>query len=381
MYLSNIKIKNHPILGDVEISLISKATNKPYSIVAFVGENGCGKTTLLNEIFNYTSSKYIVEKEKDSTFNALYLRQGSVFSNAMREIHQLIDGNDVYIPNSNKYFTKHNESSLALINDKQEGAKLVKLFGDEQINKLFEEGRVDDIYCSQDISKLISGSNKGYSINNYSSGQQELLLKLRDIRTMSPGTDCVLMDEPETSLHPRWQLDIVKIVQLMAKDIYGDVPQIFLATHSEKVLKSLINNNDTLIVRLYRENSVVCKENISEMDLLLPKPTFAELDYVIFKIDTYEYCSELYDFIEQITKLKESKVDVIIRNNKSYDDKVHHKEWFNEKYGKITSYNIGTYCRNYFHHPKDKEEPTPKHLHDAIELLRNVVLDLKQNIK
>ena len=50
MYLSHLHIKNHPILKDLNLDLINPKTNEPYAVVAFVGENGCGKTTILRMI-------------------------------------------------------------------------------------------------------------------------------------------------------------------------------------------------------------------------------------------------------------------------------------------------------------------------------------------
>ena len=41
MYLSHLKIKNHPILKNLELDLTNPKTNEPYAVVAFVGENGC----------------------------------------------------------------------------------------------------------------------------------------------------------------------------------------------------------------------------------------------------------------------------------------------------------------------------------------------------
>ena len=97
MYLSHLHIKNHPILKDFELDLVNPKTGKPYAIVAFVGENGCGKTTLLNEIFDYENSKYFVDKEKEHPFSiaphcSLFLRQSSLARNAMKEIGKLNNG-------------------------------------------------------------------------------------------------------------------------------------------------------------------------------------------------------------------------------------------------------------------------------------------------
>ena len=373
MYLTHLNIKNHPILKNLELDFVNPKTSKPYEIVAFVGENGCGKTTMLNELFNYDKSDFIVDKENtEKQHRALYLRQGSVHSNALKEVRKLIDGKDMF-PNA----SYQNQASKTRLWNNEKVLKIIDELDDEQVHKLVAGDCLDDISCSGVVSKLINGKEHGYDITSFSSGQQEVLLKLKDIQDLS-SDDFLLLDEPETSLHPRWQRQIINLIREIA-DENGQIPQIFLATHSEKVLESLIENKNALIIRLYKKEGVIHHESINQMSLILPKVTFAELDYVIFGIESFEYCSELFDYLEWILDAKGNhKVDRTIQRSEFYDEKIHFKEWQSDIPSKDPTLTLPVYVRNYFHHPKDRIAPTKGELIESIELLKKVISSLKK---
>ena len=383
MYLSRLSIRNHPVLKNLELDLINHKTGKPYSIIAFVGENGCGKTTILNEIFNYEESEFIVDKESFDTivpksFDALYLRQGSLHRNAMKEVRKLIDGKDMYPTNSASYVGGTNPFGLRsnnAVNRINEGIKLLEKLGDDEITEIFKNNHIDDVWCSTEVTKLIDGKDHGYNITNFSSGQQEILLKIKDIRKMASGTDCVLLDEPETSLHPRWQKEIVNIIRLMLTDVNGTVPQIFLATHSEKVLESLIARDDVLIVRLLKQGENIKTETISEMDLRLPTPTFAELDYVVFHISSMDYHDQLLTRVANLNAVEAiSDIDKTIRMNPLYNKQEYGKVWVGATKFKDNTYKtLPVYIRNYFHHPKDGVAPTEEEVEKSIKFLREII--------
>ncbi len=383
MYLSHLNIKNHPILKDLKLNLTNPNTNQPYAVVAFVGENGCGKTTILNEIFNYEKSEFIVDKQTPYTlvpkpFDALYLRQGSLHRNAMKEVRKLIDGQDMYPTNSATYtggaspFGLRSNNAVNRIN---EGIKLLEKLGDDEIIQIFKENHIDEVWCSGEVTKKIDGQEHGYSITNYSSGQQEILLKIKDIRKMASGTDCVLLDEPETSLHPRWQKEIVNLIKLMLTDVYGNVPQIFLATHSEKVLESLIARDDVLIVRLSKKDGDIKTETINEMDLRLPTTTFAELDYVVFHIPSMDYHDQLLTRMANLYEVETiSDIDKTVRTNALYTKQEYGKVWVGVTKYKVNTYRtLPVYIRNYFHHPKDGVAPTEEEVVKSIEFLRTAI--------
>lgn len=379
MFLTHITLKNHPILKNIDINLINKKTGKPYAVVAFVGENGCGKTTLLNEIFNYEKSEYVVKKQSSlvdgKSFSALYLRQGSLHRNAMKEVRKLIDGKDMYPVNSS---VNRNNTNSPIVSPNSKSSQILEKLGDNEITFVYEGNHIGEVYCSNDVSKLIDGKDHGYNITKYSSGQQEILLKLKDLTTITTTTDCVLLDEPETSLHPRWQKEIVAIIESML-DAGEIVPQIFLATHSEKVLESLILRNDVLIVRLFKENDTIETETISQMDLCLPSPTFAELDYVVFHIPSLDYHDQLLTRFADMYELDNIwAIDKAIREQEEYNSKEYKKLWVAVTKKGITSYKtLPVYIRNYFHHPKNDAAPTEEELVKSILFLRSLVNTIK----
>ena len=55
MKIRKVKWANHPILGDLELNFINPVTNKPYSTIVLAGENGTGKTTILETLNTFLS--------------------------------------------------------------------------------------------------------------------------------------------------------------------------------------------------------------------------------------------------------------------------------------------------------------------------------------
>ena len=50
MKIRKVKWVNHPVLGNLELDFVNPLTNHPFLTIVFVGENGSGKTTILETL-------------------------------------------------------------------------------------------------------------------------------------------------------------------------------------------------------------------------------------------------------------------------------------------------------------------------------------------
>lgn len=75
MLISEITYNAHPILGDLHLDLMNHTTGMPYNTILLAGENGTGKTTVL-ETLNRFLNQFSIEYFKEIK----YIVNGSIFS-------------------------------------------------------------------------------------------------------------------------------------------------------------------------------------------------------------------------------------------------------------------------------------------------------------
>lgn len=83
-----------------------------------------------------------------------------------------------------------------------------------------------------------NSSGDEFDINGLSSGEKQLFLRTLAIKMLEPENSIILIDEPELSLHPKWQSKIVKVYERIGKN-----NQIIIATHSPHILGSVPKEN------------------------------------------------------------------------------------------------------------------------------------------
>ena len=92
-----------------------------------------------------------------------------------------------------------------------------------------------------------NSAGEEFDINDLSSGEKQLFLRTLSIKMLEPKNSIILIDEPELSLHPKWQQRIIEVYKTI-----GENNQIIIATHSPHILGSVSSEN---IFILYREEN------------------------------------------------------------------------------------------------------------------------------
>jgi predicted ATPase len=88
---------------------------------------------------------------------------------------------------------------------------------------------------------------------NASSGQQQILCSILGLVSELESDSLVLIDEPELSLHPTWQMEFLNFLSAVAEQFYGC--HFFIATHSPLIVQSAIEN-DMEVVQLRGTDSI-----------------------------------------------------------------------------------------------------------------------------
>ena len=89
-----------------------------------------------------------------------------------------------------------------------------------------------------------NSASEEFDINDLSSGEKQLFLRTLSIKMLEPNNSIILIDEPELSLHPKWQQRIIEVYKKI-----GENNQIIVATHSPHILGSVSNKNIFILYR------------------------------------------------------------------------------------------------------------------------------------
>ena len=307
MKIEKVHIKNVKGIKDLELSF--KKDDKILDLIVLAGVNGSGKTTILEaikdffDIFfdnknnnNNDSEKsninleiFFEKFEKYSSYNLKRVKFLNTFhyeksDNNTSLQNQTINNFEslakiIYVPAENN-FEKVKTDTTTLLRISQFiniiNSNVIKdipsyiatrrnylatieedLTMKEITNKVVNE--INSIFSILELDVKLKGFSKDektmpifensageeFDINDLSSGEKQLFLRTLSIKILEPKNSIILIDEPELSLHPKWQQRIIEVYKKI-----GENNQIIIATHSPHILGSVSNEN---IFILYRD--------------------------------------------------------------------------------------------------------------------------------
>jgi predicted ATP-binding protein involved in virulence len=214
-----------------------------------------------------------------------------------------------------------------------------------------------------------SKDNKLISIDKLSTGEKQIVFRgiylLKNSGVLQNAV--IMIDEPELSMHPKWQAKILQYYKGLFTNSGGQNAQLFFATHSDHVLKqALLERTKNIVIVLERNSRNVSARKI-DSGFVLPSITSAETNFLAFDLISNDYHIELFSFLQD----KESKTSVkscdsFIESHLNYNPVIHAKPSNHKK----TNYStLPTYIRNAIHHPDSGNTFTQVELRTSIDLL------------
>lgn len=441
--ITKLKWKNHSILGNLELDF-TNASGIPYNTIILAGENGTGKTTILETLATFLNLGTIkpfeyIEYKIDNDIFHIYPKTEKDSDFGFHHRKKLTDGTESYIhsnknnsPNSissdmldirhygfayskarsgfktnkiqstttqqldqSKYdndetddFTSikqllvdideqdnsawmktsrtHPETTIAEFDTSSKMSRFKKAF-----NNFFDKLQFQEIdNSSPDEKKIIFTKNgNNVEIDNLSTGEKQIVFRgtqlLKNANNMN--NSIILIDEPELSMHPLWQVKILEYYRNLFNQNNIQSSQLIIATHSEYVLKSALkDSNNVLVITLNEADGVITPNKVTTPSVL-PTITAAETNYIAFDIASIDYHIELYGYLQT----KENKhtikdCDDFILNHSLYDQQQYYKPY---SYGKTNYNTLPTYIRNAIDHPDSSHTYTDDELRKSIKFL------------
>lgn len=368
MKIKSLEIENSKILKNIKIDF--QDNDKVLDTIIVAGINGSGKTTLLETI--YKGIKNIVNSNKEiCKFEFQFEENEKTVFNNEKDFFQKLNLYDYYKNNQPDYFNseefysklnilpkiiyipseiKFDQIINAVTNMKKEysflntidnniikdvpsyiasrviytanteenltmGQARKKVY--DEINEIFDilDINVKLYGVSQDEKSMpvfINSLGEKFDINGLSSGEKQLFLRILSIKMLEPENSIILIDEPELSLHPKWQQKIIEVYKRIGKN-----NQIITATHSPHILGSVPNENIFILSK--NEDGKIIFIKGRELENSYGQPVDRILEDIMGMETTRDI--KVYNLLEEVRKL--------VREDKYEDNN------FKEKYQKL----------------------------------------------
>ncbi|EGQ9702559.1 ATP-binding protein [Vibrio parahaemolyticus] len=219
--------------------------------------------------------------------------------------------------------------------------------------------------------KTIFFRKNGVSIpvDELSTGEKQIVFRgiylLKNSKVLKGSA--IMVDEPELSMHPKWQQRILSYYKSLFTRNEVQEAQLFFATHSDHVISEALADNANNLVITLSENSGVIEPLKVDRPSVLPRITQSETNYFAFDLVTNDFHAELYGWLQDKHQLRTVKqCDDFIIAHPQYNPSLHQLQ---SGFGNTVYKSLSTYIRNAIHHPDSGNTFTQMQLRTSIELL------------
>jgi predicted ATPase len=200
-----------------------------------------GKYTIYRNVTNLTEShnSFIKNNKSKTNYRA---------DNYKKHLEKSVNINSVFefMRLNHTIFEKSGKSAMQFIYK-------VDLFDGSGIDNLIEDWEILSIMLDLELIKINKFNIKKDSAFKYedaSSGESHLLTSLHGIIANLENNSLLLIDEPEISLHPNWQIEYFDILKSIVGNYFG--VNAVIATHSNLLVSSL-QNEESRITSILRD--------------------------------------------------------------------------------------------------------------------------------
>lgn len=253
MKLKHIHIDRYKLFHDFDIDFC--AGKEPLSLVVIAGVNGSGKSTLLQYIRPHKMAipptGRIDVWMRDGEELSFQIPPSPVQSNAYKQAFENVlyfAANDtgrtsgqlekVLLKYVDRCVYEEGRSSFEAYREIQ--AMLDTIFADFHLQVRFKGLNADR------HPRFVSPDGTEVGVDDLSDGERQLLAKLFPLFMADMQGRVVLMDEPDSSMHPAWQSYLVPVLRRCAKE---KGCQFILATHSPQVIASVRREELRILTR------------------------------------------------------------------------------------------------------------------------------------
>lgn len=256
MRIKSVHIVKYKLFNNFDIDFCDSA-GKPLDIVVLAGVNGSGKSTLLEYLSYHSglavkgahSGNTVVEDEgRDKLFRippdlsqaAEYKKLFSqvVYYGALNDDNASKQLENVILKYVDRFVYVDGKTSF-------EAYSSIRSMMDD----IFEGFRLQIRFKGIDADKhlIFQGMDDAeFGVEGLSDGEKQILLKVFPLFDMDMAQRVILMDEPESSLHPSWQSYLLPVLR---RCVQRNGCQFILATHSPQIISSTRNEEIRVLSR------------------------------------------------------------------------------------------------------------------------------------